>query len=99
MGADCVSCARSNIMVHVCGNHVSFPGYEVQRDPRSSQVLHDAYSLDCRIRSAVESVDLLREWTKGLGKQVSETARRNCSGIQKAMDFMHTSTESHSSVK
>eukprot|EP00959_Pyramimonas_sp_CCMP1952_P329924 6907905-Pyramimonas_sp.AAC.1 len=34
------------------GIHVAFPGYEVQRDPQSAQIVQDAYALDCRIRSA-----------------------------------------------
>eukprot|EP00959_Pyramimonas_sp_CCMP1952_P141182 2954990-Pyramimonas_sp.AAC.1 len=46
------------------GINVAFLGYEVHRDPRSSQVMRDAYVLDCRIGSAAESFDLLHEWAK-----------------------------------
>eukprot|EP00959_Pyramimonas_sp_CCMP1952_P398657 8353447-Pyramimonas_sp.AAC.1 len=67
------------------GISVAFPGYGVQRDPRSSRIMQDAYTLDCRILSAVETFDLLRDWTNGSGNEVSETARQNCSGIQEAM--------------
>eukprot|EP00959_Pyramimonas_sp_CCMP1952_P066187 1381808-Pyramimonas_sp.AAC.1 len=85
------------------GINVAFPGCEVQRDPNNAnaalEVMRGAYALDCRIRSAVKPFDLLREWAKGFGNEVSETVRRNCSGSQGAVVFMHTSTESHLSVK
>eukprot|EP00959_Pyramimonas_sp_CCMP1952_P243702 5094057-Pyramimonas_sp.AAC.1 len=61
------------------GNHVAPMGYEVQRKPQSAQIMQDAYASDCRIRSAVETFDLLHNWINGLGHEVSETARRNCS--------------------
>eukprot|EP00959_Pyramimonas_sp_CCMP1952_P074416 1554721-Pyramimonas_sp.AAC.1 len=81
------------------GIHVAFPGYEVQRSPQSAQIMQYAYALDCRIRSAVETFDLLHPWINALRNEVSETVRRNCSGIQVAMVFMHTSTEFQFSVK
>eukprot|EP00959_Pyramimonas_sp_CCMP1952_P098383 2056388-Pyramimonas_sp.AAC.1 len=43
--------------------------------------------------------DSTHNWINGLGNEVLETARRNCSGIQEAMVFMHTSTEPPFSAK
>eukprot|EP00959_Pyramimonas_sp_CCMP1952_P319889 6693629-Pyramimonas_sp.AAC.1 len=67
-------------------SNVVLLGCEGPRDPNNAnaalEVMRDADALDCRIRSAVESLDLLHEWARGLGHEVSETAKRNCSGIQ-----------------
>eukprot|EP00959_Pyramimonas_sp_CCMP1952_P170283 3557697-Pyramimonas_sp.AAC.1 len=85
------------------GITVAFPGYEVQRDMSYTnaalEATCDAHALHCRIRSAIESFDLLHGWARGLGHEVSETVRQNCQSIQEANVFMHTSTEPHFSVK
>eukprot|EP00959_Pyramimonas_sp_CCMP1952_P463892 9485681-Pyramimonas_sp.AAC.1 len=85
------------------GINVAFPGYEVQRDPNHAnaalEAMRDAYALDCRIRSAIKSLDLHHEWTRGSGDEASAAVRRNRSSIQEAIVFMHTSTESRLSVK
>eukprot|EP00959_Pyramimonas_sp_CCMP1952_P465296 9488060-Pyramimonas_sp.AAC.1 len=76
---------------------VALPGYEVQRTSTDTDIareaLCDAYAVDCRIRSAIDSFDLLHEWTNGLGHEVSGAVRRNCTSIQNAIIFMQTSTD------
>eukprot|EP00959_Pyramimonas_sp_CCMP1952_P255974 5346678-Pyramimonas_sp.AAC.1 len=67
------------------GINVASPSHEAQRNLQSNQVVQDAHALDCRIRAAVETFDSLHNWIKGLGNEVSETARRHCQGIQEAM--------------
>eukprot|EP00959_Pyramimonas_sp_CCMP1952_P385828 8086325-Pyramimonas_sp.AAC.1 len=74
------------------GINVAFLANEVQRDPRSSQIMQDVYALGCRIRSAVEAFDIF-DSAKGLGNESSETVRRNCPGIQEAMVVIRTFTE------
>eukprot|EP00959_Pyramimonas_sp_CCMP1952_P062067 1297015-Pyramimonas_sp.AAC.1 len=85
------------------GITVAFLGCEVQLDANYTnaalEAMRDAHALGCRIRSTIESFDPLHEGTKGLGNEVSETVRHNCSSIQEAIVLMHTSTEPHFSVK
>eukprot|EP00959_Pyramimonas_sp_CCMP1952_P272568 5698280-Pyramimonas_sp.AAC.1 len=68
------------------GITVACPGCEVQRGTNyvneALEAMRGAHALDCRTRSAIESFDLLHEWTNGLGNEVSGAVGQNCISIR-----------------
>eukprot|EP00959_Pyramimonas_sp_CCMP1952_P107139 2239991-Pyramimonas_sp.AAC.1 len=49
----------------------------------------DEYALDCRIRAAVETDDIIETWTHKMGRKVHNDVRRHGAIIQDAITGLH----------
>eukprot|EP00959_Pyramimonas_sp_CCMP1952_P081728 1707280-Pyramimonas_sp.AAC.1 len=48
----------------------------------------DEYALDCRIRAAVQTDDIIEEWARHLGRQVQTDVRREGALLQEAVSWL-----------
>jgi hypothetical protein len=75
------------------GHLVDYPGRTIRAAGGSTDDDHykrrrDAYALDCRIRAAVQTDDLIEEWARNLGRQVRTDIRRGGSLLQEAIYWL-----------
>eukprot|EP00959_Pyramimonas_sp_CCMP1952_P263692 5514612-Pyramimonas_sp.AAC.1 len=64
-------------------------GVDYDHDKRQK----DAHALDCRIRAAIETDDLIEEWARDLGKQVRTDIRRQGAKLQGALRWLQDKHE------
>eukprot|EP00959_Pyramimonas_sp_CCMP1952_P445462 9326688-Pyramimonas_sp.AAC.1 len=71
------------------GHFVGYPGRRIRPDRESTDPIdmmrrRDEYALDCRIRAAVQTDDMIEEWARHLGRQVQTDVRREGALLQEA---------------
>eukprot|EP00959_Pyramimonas_sp_CCMP1952_P243317 5085984-Pyramimonas_sp.AAC.1 len=72
------------------GHFIGYPGRIIRparenTDPVYLKRRRDEFALDCRIRAAVQTDDLIEEWARNLGRQVQTDVRREGALLQEAV--------------
>eukprot|EP00959_Pyramimonas_sp_CCMP1952_P394562 8267095-Pyramimonas_sp.AAC.1 len=60
----------------------------VSTDEIESEERTDAYALDCRVRAAVETDDMIETWAHKMGRKVHNDVRRHGAVIQEAITWL-----------
>eukprot|EP00959_Pyramimonas_sp_CCMP1952_P118662 2480530-Pyramimonas_sp.AAC.1 len=75
------------------GYYIGYPGRIIRpdkanTDPVAKMRRKDEYALDCLIRAAVQTDDIIEEWARNLGRKVQTDVRCNGALIQEAISWL-----------